>query len=237
MGGAIEYINVSELEINPSNPRKISADMMKKLCTSLVDDSDLFKARPLLVNRIGGKLIVYGGCNRLEAARKIGMGKVPCVIEELDTLTMEKRIVRDNLNYAEWDYEALLGQIDMGSLTDLGLDMSQYDQDFRMPFEEEERKTDTVIKDKNIKKRSDYKKIIFIYHKTDYRIIRNELEKIREFHGLEDMSGILGLLISEHLKQIGFNTIGMNVYNDGTSIEDDEIDMLIGISKEIDSDE
>lgn len=99
---------VSKLTFLEDNPRKISEDNLKKLIRDLNKDPKFLEKRPLLVNRINGKNIVYAGNMRLRAARQDGWTEIWCDIDEnLDLNVMRERVLRDNVEYGENDHEIL----------------------------------------------------------------------------------------------------------------------------------
>src|ERR1051326_318640 len=96
----IEFIKIKDLSLLENNPRRISAQQLNKLCTSLEADKEFFEMRPCLVNRKDGKLVVYAGNQRVRAAKKLKWKEVPCLIEDdLDEQTMNSRIINDNKSF------------------------------------------------------------------------------------------------------------------------------------------
>lgn len=118
----IEFISPSILKHFERNPRRISKEQFEKLCNNIKADPDFFNARPLLVNKIGKDHIVYAGNQRLRAAHKLKLDKVPCVIaSDLPESLMKKRLVLDNITHGEFDYDLLASEFDMNELLELGM--------------------------------------------------------------------------------------------------------------------
>ena len=86
--------------------------------------------QPIVIDRDG--VIVIGHCRAL-AAKKLGMKEVPCVC--VDDLTPEQvnalRIVDNKSNESEWDFDILPDEL-------AELDLSGFDFEFKMPYQEEE---------------------------------------------------------------------------------------------------
>ncbi len=133
----IELIKVKDLNLLENNPRKITESQFKKLTKSLKEDPDFFNLRPCLVNKSKGILTVYAGNQRLRVAIKLGWKEVPCIIQENLTETqMRSRIVKDNVQMGENDWDLLGSMYDVDELLEagyttfqLGLDISLKEND------------------------------------------------------------------------------------------------------------
>lgn len=84
--------------------------------------------QPIVIDRDG--IIVIGHCRTL-AAKKLGMGSVPCVC--VDDLTPEQvnalRLVDNKSNESPWDFDLLADELE-------GLDLTGFDFDWGLPEEE-----------------------------------------------------------------------------------------------------
>ena len=122
----IQYINICDLVLLERNPRKITKDQFKKLCNSLEEDPAFLDARPILVNRVDDKNIVYAGNQRVQAAKKLKWKNVPCIVyNDLDEKTIKSRIVKDNAHYGEFDYDILYADYEIQMLEDSGFTPEQ----------------------------------------------------------------------------------------------------------------
>lgn len=125
----IEYRQVSELVALPGNPRRISAADLAKLVNS-IRKHGFWDHRPIAISARGNQEFVICGNQRLKAAKKIGLKKVPVVVyRELSEQEENDIIIRDNVNNGEWDFAILenddrWANIDFG---DIGLDMLAFD--------------------------------------------------------------------------------------------------------------
>lgn len=122
----IEELDIKKLSLLENNPRRISKEQMKKLCDSLEGDPGFLSKRPILVNRVDGKLSVYAGNQRVRAAKKLKWKKVPCIVEDnLDKELVKSRVIKDNQTYGEFDYDILANEWDTELLIDAGMTEEQ----------------------------------------------------------------------------------------------------------------
>jgi site-specific DNA-methyltransferase (adenine-specific) len=104
----IEYRKLTELTKLPGNPRTIKKKDMDTLKQSVKDNPDYFEARPLILSNRTGELVILAGNQRYEAAKALGMDKVPTML--LEGLTEEREreiIIRDNISNGDWDMDEL----------------------------------------------------------------------------------------------------------------------------------
>jgi len=122
MTHTIEYIKIKDLNLLEENPRKITSEQMNKLCSSIESDKEFFDLRPCLVNRVDGKLTVYAGNQRVRAAKKLKWKEVPCLIEDsLDENILKSRIIKDNVQFGEFDWDLLANNYEVCDLIEWGL--------------------------------------------------------------------------------------------------------------------
>lgn len=124
MGKEVVYRKLSELKKLPNNPRTIKKDDMERLKKSIKDNPDYFEARPIILSNRTGDLVILAGNQRYEAAKALGMDKVPTFLLEGLTEAREREIIiRDNVSNGDWDMDALANEWDTQELTDWGLDL------------------------------------------------------------------------------------------------------------------
>lgn len=128
-----EDFPLKNLTLLENNPRRISKEQMEKLCKSMQDDPDFLKSRPVLVNLVEGKHIVYAGNQRVRAAKQLKMDTIPCIIEnDLPDDAVRKRILLDNKTFGEFDWDILANEWDVDVLLDCGFsanDLIGFDND------------------------------------------------------------------------------------------------------------
>lgn len=117
----IKYIDIDRIKPNPDNPRTISADKFHKLVQSIKDFPEMLELRPIVVN---ADFVALGGNQRHKAAKAAGLTKVPYLdASELTPAQQKEFILKDNVGFGEWDFEAL--RVDYGDeqLEAWGLDL------------------------------------------------------------------------------------------------------------------
>jgi len=120
---ATVLVPLAKLTPNPDNPRVIRDDKFRKLVQSIRDFPAMLALRPIVVNADG---VVLGGNMRLRACKDAGLKEVPVVYA--DTLTPEQQrefVVKDNVGFGDWDWEALANEWDTTQLDAWGLDVPE----------------------------------------------------------------------------------------------------------------
>lgn len=125
----MEIVNkkISEIKLNPSNPRTIKDDKFNKLVQSIKDLPQMLDIRPIVVNK---DMVILGGNMRFKACIEAGLKEVPIIIA--DNLTEEQErefLIKDNVSGGEWDFEILANVWDVEQLADWGLDVPTFDTD------------------------------------------------------------------------------------------------------------
>ena len=114
---------ISDVKVNPNNPRLIKDDKFAKLVQSIKDLPQMLAIRPIVVNT---DMVVLGGNMRLKACKEAGLKEVPIIIA--DNLTEDQQrefLIKDNVSGGEWDW-ALLQDWDSQQLSEWGLDVPNY---------------------------------------------------------------------------------------------------------------
>jgi len=114
---------LSEVKLNPNNPRLIKDDNFKKLVQSIKDFPEMLEIRPIVVN---ADMVILGGNMRFKACKEAGLKEVPIIIA--DNLTEEQQrefLIKDNVSGGEWDW-SLLNDWDSEQLEDWGLEVPEY---------------------------------------------------------------------------------------------------------------
>jgi hypothetical protein len=118
-----EIVKISDVKVNPNNPRLIKDDKFAKLVQSIKDLPQMLAIRPIVVNT---DMVVLGGNMRLKACKEAGLKEVPIIIA--DNLTEEQQrefLIKDNVSGGEWDW-ALLQEWDTQELEEWGLDVPEF---------------------------------------------------------------------------------------------------------------
>lgn len=121
-----QLVKISDVKINPNNPRIIKDDKFHKLVKSIQEFPKMLEIRPIVVNQ---DMIVLGGNMRLKACKEAGLKEVHIVMA--DDLTEEEQrqfIIKDNVGFGEWDWEMLANEWDSDKLEEWGLDVPNWSE-------------------------------------------------------------------------------------------------------------
>jgi len=114
-------IDVSKVKPNPNNPRIIKDFKFQKLVKSIKDFPEMLEKRPIVVDE---NMIVIGGNMRLRACKEAGLKEVDIMIADNWTEEQKKEfVVKDNLNYGEWEWDTIANEYDVLDLDTWGLDL------------------------------------------------------------------------------------------------------------------
>ena len=116
---------ISDVKVNPNNPRLIKDDKFAKLVQSIKDLPQMLAIRPIVVNT---DMVVLGGNMRLKACKEAGLKEVPIIVA--DNLTEEQQrefLIKDNVSGGEWDFEMLGNEWDSEQLEDWGLEVPSFE--------------------------------------------------------------------------------------------------------------
>jgi DNA modification methylase len=118
-------VKINEVKSNPNNPRIIKDDKFKKLVASIKELPQMLELRPIVVNE---DMVVLGGNMRLKACKEAGLKEIPIIkASELNEEQQRAFIIKDNVGFGEWDWDALANEWDAEQLADWGLDVPNFD--------------------------------------------------------------------------------------------------------------
>jgi DNA modification methylase len=121
----IEWVKTKDIIPNAENPRIIKDDKFKKLVQSIKDFPEMLEIRPIVVNN---EMMILGGNMRLKAIQEIGIKEVPII--KAENLTEEQQrefLIKDNVGFGEWDWDALANDWNPEELNEWGLDVPNMD--------------------------------------------------------------------------------------------------------------
>ena len=117
----IEWVKTKDIIPNTENPRIIKDDKFKKLVQSIKDFPEMLEIRPIVVNN---EMMILGGNMRLKAIQEIGIKEVPIIkAENLTEQQQREFLIKDNVGFGEWDWDALANDWDPAELNEWGLDV------------------------------------------------------------------------------------------------------------------
>jgi site-specific DNA-methyltransferase (adenine-specific) len=121
----IEWVKTKDIIPNTENPRVIKDDKFKKLVQSIKDFPEMLEIRPIVVN---SEMMILGGNMRLKAIQEIGIKEVPIIkAENLTEQQQREFLIKDNVGFGEWDWDALANDWDPTELNEWGLDVPNMD--------------------------------------------------------------------------------------------------------------
>ena len=131
----MEIRKISEVKLNPNNPRLIKDDKFKKLVQSVKDFPEMLNIRPIVVNQ---DMIILGGNMRYKACREAGLKEIPVIITDLTEEQQREFLIKDNTSGGEWDWEVLANEWDNEQLEAWGLDLPIFENENIIEAEAEE---------------------------------------------------------------------------------------------------
>jgi DNA modification methylase len=148
---SVQLINISELTVNPNNPRIIKDEKFDKLVQSIKEFPDMLKYRPIVVDENN---VILGGNMRFKACKAAKLKQVHVMkASELTEAQKREFIIKDNVSGGEWDWAMLQNEWDTEQLDAWGLDIPSFEteqaleaveDDYEVP---DEIQTDIVLGD------------------------------------------------------------------------------------------
>jgi hypothetical protein len=136
-------VKISEVKLNPNNPRIIKDDKFAKLVKSIQELPEMLKIRPIVVN---ADMVVLGGNMRLKACKEAGLKEVPIIIADNLTEAQQREfLIKDNVSGGEWDFEILANEWDVEQLEEWGLDVPNFEPESNEPKEQTKKLSDRFI--------------------------------------------------------------------------------------------
>jgi hypothetical protein len=118
----MQVVKLSEVKLNPNNPRLIKDDKFKKLVQSIKDFPEMLNIRPIVVNK---DMIILGGNMRYKACKEAGLKEIPIIITDLTEAQQREFLIKDNTSGGEWDFEMLANEWNSEELEAWGLDLPE----------------------------------------------------------------------------------------------------------------
>lgn len=122
----MQTVKLSEVKLNPNNPRIIKDDKFKKLVQSIKDFPEMLNIRPIVVNQ---DMIILGGNMRYKACKEAGLKEIPVIITDLSEDKQREFLIKDNTSGGEWDWEVLANEWNSEELEAWGLDLPAFEVD------------------------------------------------------------------------------------------------------------
>ena len=117
----IKTVKISEIKLNPDNPRTISKKDMDLLVKSLSEFPDMLKLREIVVDET---MTVLGGNMRLLALKKSGAKEATAkIVTGLTAAQKREFVIKDNSSFGYWDMDALANAWGDLPLAEWGVDL------------------------------------------------------------------------------------------------------------------
>ncbi len=119
----IKTVPLSEIKLNPNNPRTITGKDMDRLIKSLTDFPEMMEMREIVVDET---MTVLGGNMRVLALRKAGVKEATAKI--CRGLTAEQKrefVIKDNSAFGEWNIDDLANSWSDLPLSEWGVDLPE----------------------------------------------------------------------------------------------------------------
>jgi site-specific DNA-methyltransferase (adenine-specific) len=131
----MQVVKISEVKLNPNNPRLIKDDKFKKLVQSIKDFPEMLNIRPIVVNQ---DMIILGGNMRYKACKEAGLKEIPIIKTDLTEEQQREFLIKDNTSGGEWDWEVLANEWNSEQLEEWGLDIPSFETDEVLEAQEDD---------------------------------------------------------------------------------------------------
>jgi len=165
----IKKVKLSQIKLNPDNPRQISKKDMKLLVKSLKEFPEMMQLREIIVDE---DMMILGGNMRYRALKQ--SSEKECIAKIVSGLTSEQKrefIIKDNSVFGEWDMDALANAWGDLPLNEWSIELSE---DWLNGKEE------------NIKEESEYYTLMFKLLKDDAAYVQEKLHKENKDNALDE---------------------------------------------------
>jgi hypothetical protein len=121
MSNTNKIVKIYDLKPYQGNPRHIRDEKFKKLVKSIREFPEMLNLRPFVVNEDG---VILGGNMRYQACIELGIEDVPVVVAEgLSEEQQREFVIKDNVNFGEWDWDVLANEWESPELNNWGLEV------------------------------------------------------------------------------------------------------------------
>lgn len=101
----MEKRKLTQIHLNPENPRLIKDEAFKRLVESIKSFPKMLEIKPIVIDDLGE---ILAGNQRYRACKELGMKEVPVLLaSDLTPEQKQEFIVKDNTHFGEWDFNML----------------------------------------------------------------------------------------------------------------------------------
>lgn len=187
-----QEVDIKKVKPNPKNPRVIKDHKFTELVTSIKKFPKMMEKRTIVVDE---NMVVLGGNMRLRAAFDAGLKKV--WIDDTEGWTEEEKqefIIKDNVSFGQWDFEALANDWEGTDLSSWGVDIWQDNQSefFSVESEDDEGSKNELSSD------NDYSKFELVMLHSNKIEFLNILNKVKSEFAFEKHEEALMKIIKQY---------------------------------------
>ena len=187
-----QEVDIKKVKPNPKNPRVIKDHKFTELVTSIKKFPKMMEKRTIVVDE---NMVVLGGNMRLRAAFDAGLKKV--WIDDTEGWTKEEKqefIIKDNVSFGQWDFEALANDWEGTDLSSWGVDIWQDNQSEFFSFESE----DDEGSKNELSSDNDYSKFELVMLHSNKIEFLNILNKVKSEFAFEKHEEALMKIIKQY---------------------------------------
>lgn len=187
-----QEVDIKKVKPNPKNPRVIKDHKFNELVTSIIKFPKMMEKRTIVVDE---NMVVLGGNMRLRAAFDAGLKKV--WIDDTEGWTEEEKqefIIKDNVSFGQWDFEALANDWEGTDLSSWGVDIWQDNQSEFFSFESE----DNEGSKNELSSDNDYSKFELVMLHSNKIEFLNILNKVKSEFAFEKHEEALMQIIKQY---------------------------------------
>jgi len=123
----IEKVSISSITDNAANPRTINKHKFQKLVNSVREFPEMLSLRPIVVDKDN---VILGGNMRYKACKELGLKEVYIIqAADLNDKQAQEFIIKDNVGFGDWDWDALANAFENVELKEWGLDVWQPEEE------------------------------------------------------------------------------------------------------------
>jgi DNA modification methylase len=111
---------ITDIKLNPDNPRFIKDEKYKALVNSLQEFPEMADVREVVVN---SDYMILGGNMRYRAMKEAGWKEIPVRVVDWSEEKQREFIIKDNSNFGEWDWDVMANKWDSEPLDEWGVDL------------------------------------------------------------------------------------------------------------------
>jgi len=129
-------VKLSDLKLNPKNPRIIKEKRFKKLKQSVEEFPKMLELRPIIVDENN---VIVGGNMRYKALVELGYDEVDDKwvrsANDFSPEELRRFVITDNVEFGEPDFDMLANDYDLEELLNYGMDQNDFkidDDEFKI---------------------------------------------------------------------------------------------------------